>query len=61
MRINDLLALDFMDPPPVQTLIGVLESHYFEGGLEEGLMTRLHRKMAEFGNSMSKMLINHLI
>ena len=60
MGINDLLGFDFMDPPPVPTLIGAMESLYTLGALdEEGLLTRLGRKMAEFPlePSLSKMLI----
>lgn len=49
MGINDLLGFDFMDPPPVQTLITAMEQLYSLGALdEEGLLTRLGRKMAEF-------------
>lgn len=60
MGINDLLGFDFMDPPPVQTLVGALESLYSQGALDdEGLLTRLGRKMAEFPlePALSKMLI----
>ena len=60
MGINDLLHFDFMDPPPSQTLITALEQLYNLGALdEEGLLTRLGRKMAEFPLEppMSKMLI----
>ncbi len=60
MGINDLLGFDFMDPPPVQTLVGAMESLFSQGALdEEGLLTRLGRKMAEFPlePSLSKMLI----
>eukprot|EP00934_Nitzschia_sp_Nitz4_P000011 Nitzschia sp. Nitz4//scaffold123_size70294//37247//40867//NITZ4_005929-RA/size70294-processed-gene-0.17-mRNA-1//-1//CDS//3329534488//11//frame0 len=60
MGINDLLGFDFMDPPPVATLVGALESLHALGALdEEGLMTRLGRKMAEFPlePNLSKMLI----
>lgn len=60
MGINDLLGFDFMDPPPVATLVGALESLHALGALdEEGLLTRLGRKMAEFPlePSLSKMLI----
>ena len=60
MGINDLLHFDFMDPPPVQTLITALQLLYNLGALdEEGLLTRLGRKMAEFPLEppMSKMLI----
>jgi len=49
MGINDLLHFDFMDPPPPQTLVSALNNLYVLGGLdEEGLLTRLGRKMAEF-------------
>jgi ATP-dependent RNA helicase DHX8/PRP22 len=49
MGINDLLGFDFMDPPPVQTLVTSLEMLYALGALDdEGLLTRLGRKMAEF-------------
>lgn len=60
MGINDLLGFDFMDPPPMQTLVGAMESLYTLGALDdEGLLTRLGRKMAEFPlePSLSKMLI----
>jgi ATP-dependent RNA helicase DHX8/PRP22 len=60
MGINDLLGFDFMDPPPVATLVGALESLHALGALdEEGLLTRLGRKMAEFPlePNLSKMLI----
>jgi HrpA-like RNA helicase len=49
MGINDLLGFDFMDPPPAPTLISALEQLYNLGALDdEGLLTRLGRKMAEF-------------
>jgi ATP-dependent RNA helicase DHX8/PRP22 len=49
MGINDLLSFDFMDAPPVQTLVTALEELYGLGALDdEGLLTRLGRKMAEF-------------
>ncbi|KAL4424788.1 hypothetical protein ABPG77_000828 [Micractinium sp. CCAP 211/92] len=60
MGINDLLNFDFMDPPPPQTLISALEQLYNLGALDdEGLLTRLGRKMAEFplDPPVSKMLI----
>jgi ATP-dependent RNA helicase DHX8/PRP22 len=55
-----MLGFDFMDPPPVQTLIVAMEQLYSLGALdEEGLLTRLGRKMAEFPlePQLSKMLI----
>jgi ATP-dependent RNA helicase DHX8/PRP22 len=60
MGINDLLGFDFMDPPPVQTMVGAMESLFALGALDdEGLLTRLGRKMAEFPlePNLSKMLI----
>ncbi|GLC45966.1 hypothetical protein PLESTB_001624100 [Pleodorina starrii] len=60
MGINDLLGFDFMDPPPASTLISALEQLYNLGALdEEGLLTKLGRKMAEFPLEppMSKVLI----
>lgn len=60
MGINDLIGFDFMDPPPMPTLVDALETLYSLAALdEEGLLTRLGRKMAEFPlePSLSKMLI----
>ncbi|KAI7727176.1 hypothetical protein M8C21_026989, partial [Ambrosia artemisiifolia] len=60
MGINDLLAFDFMDPPSPQALISAMEQLYSLGALdEEGLLTKLGRKMAEFPLEppLSKMLL----
>ena len=60
MGINDLIHFDFMDPPPVQTLITALESLFHLGALDnEGLLTRIGRKMSEFPlePAMSKVLL----
>lgn len=60
MGINDILHFDFMDPPPVQTLIVAMEQLYALGALDdEGLLTPLGRKMAEFplDPKLSKMLL----
>ncbi|TCD63346.1 DEAH-box ATP-dependent RNA helicase prp22 [Steccherinum ochraceum] len=60
MGVNDLLSFDFMDPPPAQTLLTALESLYALSALDdEGLLTRLGRKMADFPMepSLAKMLI----
>jgi ATP-dependent RNA helicase DHX8/PRP22 len=60
MGINDLLGFDFMDPPPAQSLVGALEHLYRHDALDDdGLLTRLGRKMAEFplDPSLSKTLI----
>ncbi|KAL8666327.1 MAG: hypothetical protein Q9202_001598 [Teloschistes flavicans] len=49
MGINDLLHFDFMDPPPPNTMLTALEELYALSALDdEGLLTRLGRKMAEF-------------
>uniref|UniRef100_A0A672L9U9 RNA helicase n=1 Tax=Sinocyclocheilus grahami TaxID=75366 RepID=A0A672L9U9_SINGR len=49
MGINDLLSFDFMDAPPMETLITAMEQLYTLGSLDdEGLLTRLGRRMAEF-------------
>ncbi|KAI5081195.1 hypothetical protein GOP47_0004378 [Adiantum capillus-veneris] len=60
MGVNNLLAFDFMDPPPPQSLISAMEQLYSLGALdEEGLLTRLGLKMAEFPLEppLSKMLL----
>lgn len=60
MGINDLLHFEFMDPPPAQTMLTALESLYALSALDdEGLLTRLGRKMADFPMDppMAKMLI----
>ncbi|CAN6452534.1 unnamed protein product [Victoria cruziana] len=60
MGINDLLSFDFMDPPPPQALVSAMEQLYSLGALdEEGLLTKLGRKMAEFplDPPLSKMLL----
>ncbi|KAK4483666.1 hypothetical protein RD792_010867 [Penstemon davidsonii] len=60
MGLNDLLSFDFMDPPSPQALISAMEQLYSLGALdEEGLLTKLGRKMAEFplDPPLSKMLL----
>lgn len=60
MGINDLLHFDFMDPPPVNTMLTALEELYALSALDdEGLLTRLGRKMADFPMepSLSKVLL----
>ncbi|KAL1825372.1 hypothetical protein ACET3Z_012150 [Daucus carota] len=60
MGINDLLSFDFMDPPSPQALISAMEQLYSLGALdEEGLLTKMGRKMAEFPMDppLSKMLL----
>jgi len=49
MGINDLPSFDFMDPPPAQTMLAGLESLYALSALDdEGLLTKLGYKMANF-------------
>ena len=49
MGINDLINFEFMDPPPVATMVSAMESLYnLEALDEEGLLTKLGRLMAEF-------------
>jgi ATP-dependent RNA helicase DHX8/PRP22 len=49
LGIIELLNFDFMDPPPDANLIYSLEMLYHLGALDnEGLLTQLGRKMAEF-------------
>ncbi|KAI3802849.1 hypothetical protein L1987_30994 [Smallanthus sonchifolius] len=60
MGMNDLLSFDFMDPPSSQALISAMAQLYTLGALdEEGLLTKLGRKMAEFPLEppLSKMLL----
>ena len=60
MGVNDLLHFDFMDAPPVPTLISAMESLFALNALdEEGLLTLLGRRMAEFPLEppLSKILI----
>ncbi len=60
MGINDLLGFDFMDPPPQAMMINALKSLHALSALDdEGLLTRLGRKMAEFpiDPPMAKILI----
>jgi len=49
LGINDLLNFDFMDKPSESQLISAMHMLYSLGALDdEGLLTRLGRKMAEF-------------
>lgn len=60
LGINDLISFDFMDAPPMQTLISAMQQlHALSAIDDEGLLTRLGRRMAEFPlePQLSKMLI----
>lgn len=49
MGINDLLHFDFMDAPPVESLIMALESLHSLSALDdEGLLTRLGRRVCAY-------------
>merc|ERR1719337_246263 len=42
MQVNNMLEFDFMDSPPIQTLINAMESLWTLAALDdEGLLTRL--------------------
>lgn len=48
MGINDLLHFDFMDAPPVESLIMALEQLHSLSALDsEGLLTRLGRRVSQ--------------
>lgn len=60
MGINDLLNFDFMDPPPTNTMLTALEELYALSALDnEGLLTRLGRRMADLPMepSLAKVLV----
>ncbi|OAF71225.1 hypothetical protein A3Q56_01010 [Intoshia linei] len=60
MGINDLLDFDFMDAPPLNSMIAAMEQLHALSALDdEGLLTSLGRKMAEFPlePTLCKMLI----
>uniref|UniRef100_A0A6G1S7P2 RNA helicase n=1 Tax=Aceria tosichella TaxID=561515 RepID=A0A6G1S7P2_9ACAR len=60
MGINDLLTFDFMDKPPAESLVAALELLFYLGALDdEGLLTKVGRRMAEFPlePNLSKILI----
>ena len=47
LGINDLVSFDFMDPPPMQTLISAMEQLHALSALDdEGLLTRLGRRVS---------------
>ena len=51
MGINDLLTFDFMDAPPMQTLIAAMEQLHALSALDdEGLLTRLGRRVSQGRN-----------
>jgi ATP-dependent RNA helicase DHX8/PRP22 len=60
MGIDDVISFDFMDKPPLQTLIDALETLWLLDALDEdGNLTKLGRRMAEFpmAPEESKMLL----
>lgn len=60
MGINNLLEFDFMDAPPTEAMLTALYQLYQLSALDDdGLLTRLGRRMAEFPlePSLAKMLI----
>ena len=60
MGINDLLSFEFMDPPPKDSMISAMEELHSLSALDdEGLLTKLGRRMTEFPlePQLSKLLI----
>jgi len=60
MKINDMIAFDWMDPPPTETLINSMETLYHLGATnQEGLLTELGFLMAQYPMepNLSKMLL----
>uniref|UniRef100_A0A1I7ZGT4 RNA helicase n=1 Tax=Steinernema glaseri TaxID=37863 RepID=A0A1I7ZGT4_9BILA len=60
MGINNLLDFDFMDAPPVESMVSALSSLHTLSALDDdGLLTRLGRRMAEFplDPTLAKLLI----
>ena len=60
LGINDLYNFEFMDPPPINNLTAAMQQLFYLGALdEEGLLTKLGRRMAEFPlePKLSKMLL----
>jgi len=60
MGIDDVVGFDFMDKPPVLTIVNSLETLWLLGALDdEGSLTKLGRRMAEFpmAPEESKMLL----
>ena len=58
--IPDILHFDFLDPPPVESIMRGMEHLYALGSLnDEGELTKLGRRMAEFpcDPTMSKTII----
>lgn len=49
MGINNLLEFDFMDAPPVEAMLAALQELYQLSALDEdGLLTRLGRRVSNF-------------
>jgi len=54
MGINDLLTFDFMDAPPMQTLVSAMEQLHALSALDdEGLLTRLGRRVGTKTSSVA--------
>jgi pre-mRNA-splicing factor ATP-dependent RNA helicase DHX16 len=62
LGINDLLAFEFIDPPPEETLRRSLELLYALGALNDrGELTKLGRRMSEFVSDLAVLLIFHTL
>ena len=61
MGINDLLEFDFMDAPPMQTLVSAMEQLHALSALDdEGLLTRLGRRVGILMSQIHCSLIHTL-
>ncbi|KAL0228004.1 hypothetical protein RCL1_004147 [Eukaryota sp. TZLM3-RCL] len=61
LGINDLVSFDFLDPPPLQTLLNSMFQLWLLGALDNGgRLTNLGRKLAEFplDPTLSKMIVS---
>lgn len=62
MGINDLLSFDFMDAPPMETLITAMEQLYTLGALDdEGLLTRLGRRVRSVAVPTNKIVCLYIL
>ncbi|KAI0464679.1 hypothetical protein LJB42_002299 [Komagataella kurtzmanii] len=63
MGVQDLIGFEFMDPPPLKTMLSALEELYnLEALTEDGDLTELGRRMADFpmDPGLAKVLIKSI-
>lgn len=62
MGINNLLEFDFMDAPPAETMITALSELYYLSALDDdGLLTRLGRRVSGSAHSHTFNVYNILV